>query len=134
MAQYLTAYDGTVGPGSSGYFSASGLTASASMDDVFTDPTSLSYFIGSGTSTLGVAANDQSFLIGPGQVAGGVTDTIAATLVLTMDYTPTSSGNSNPPILQSSDPTVPEPAALGVFAVGLATLAGLRRWRRNLSL
>ena len=126
--QYLT---GDNGPGS--YFSVTGISLTATSDDLFTDPTSLGYFTGTGTSAFYVVASDLSYTTGDTPLQGGVEDTIAATLVLTMDYTPVGgdAGDGQNGDTVGSDPTVTEPAALLLFGIAAISLAGTRRRRRG---
>ncbi len=128
--QYLTAFDGVGGPGSDSYFSATGISLTATSNDLFTDQTSLAYFTGTGPSAFYVVANDLSYTTGDTPLQGGVTDTIAATLVLTMDYTPVGNGSDPSTTLVGSDPTVGEPGTLMVFGVAAIALVWLRRRRR----
>jgi hypothetical protein len=121
FSQYLPAYDNIVGPGSSSFVAVSGLTGSAVLDTFLTDPNSLSYFLGSGTSFLYLTANDLSSVNGLPQDAVGFANEVAATLQVTYDYTPAVTTSSSPPA------DVPEPMAASLLIAGIAALLALRK-------
>ena len=120
VSQFLPAFDSILGSSSASYMSVSGLTGSAMLDTLLTDSNSLSYFTGIGTSYLFVVASDFSSINGLTVENGGVTNNISANLVLTMDYTPTTTSSSPPT-------DVPEPAGASVLIAAIVALLALRK-------
>ena len=121
----LPGYDGISGSSSASYAAGSGLLGSGSFDTLLSDPTSLSYFTGTGESMLYIVAQDMSSLVGTGLYTGGVTNQVSADVTLTLNYTPNSS--SPPP----GSIVLPEPSGAVVFGVACLALLGLRRRARR---
>jgi hypothetical protein len=109
-------------------FSASKLAGSASLDTLLSDPTSLSYFTGTGQSFLFIVGTDQSTvqtaLFGPSTV----NDQLGGVLTMTIDYTPLATASSS----SGTSSTVPEPGTMALFGTALLGLAAAFSLRRSL--